>query len=89
MNALIIFDSANNAAIKSQLSTLGYYSQWVANNQNYILPNNCMWKPNCELSQAKRDIQSISQSLGFMGLLHRCIVLSVNPWDGIPGTLIP
>jgi hypothetical protein len=93
MNACIIFDASGRLTeIKTSLKSKGYWASWSGNGLTYHLPQNSLWKPNCELSQAKSDIIGIIAGLNlqFPGeniILKRCIVLPVNPWDGIQGIL--
>jgi hypothetical protein len=93
MNALIIFDvSRELEVVKNTLIVQGYWPRWSNNPSGEIfhLPKNVVWKPNCELRQAKQDIITIISNLNIARQanpiqLLRCIVLSVNPWDGIAG----
>ena len=92
MNAAIVFDvSSDITTIKSRLKDMGYWGAWTSNGITYSLPNNSMWKPNCELLQAKNDIMNIVTTLNIGKLpvdsiiLQRCIVFSVTPWEGIEG----
>ena len=91
MNALIIFDiSARESEVKSSLRQIGYWNSWTFNSTEYHLPKNTFWKPGCELVQAKSDIQNIIANLNRQGgvqiILQRCIIVSVNPWEGIIGS---
>jgi hypothetical protein len=85
MNAVLIFDVPADRLneVRNGLKTMGYYDSWMANDQGYYLPSNSMWKPNCELPQAKSDLVSLTTARGIQ--LVRCIVLSVNPWQAIQG----
>jgi hypothetical protein len=89
MNAVLIFDVpvARLDEVRNGLKNMGYYDSWLANGQSYYLPSNSMWKPNCELSQAKSDLVSLTSARGIQ--LVRCIVLSVNPWQAIQGAPPP
>lgn len=91
MNAFIIFDvSRKNEDVKASLKLMGYHAAWVSNGHTYYLPHNSMWKPNCELAQANNDlIDSITKintrSENSPIVIHRCVVVSVNPWHGVQG----
>lgn len=89
MNAVAIFDVpiAQTQPLRDRLKLMGYYDSWLANGVTYYLPNNSLWKPNCELKQAKSEIESLTASLNFQ--LIRCVVLSVTPWEGIVGSPVP
>lgn len=53
MNAIIIFDvSTRMADVKEQMSLLGYFVRWKADEVVYILPSSVVWKPNIELKAA-------------------------------------
>ena len=90
MNSFIIFDvNSRTDELKALLRTRGYYTQWAASGNTFNLPANSMWKLNCELSQAKSEIQSAINSINANGgepiILLRLIIVSNNPWDGITG----
>jgi hypothetical protein len=88
MNACIIFDvSGKNEEVRAALTSLGYWSAWVGRGSKYILPHNAMWKLNCELSQAKIDLKTVTLNLSINDpanpvKIKSCIVLPVTPWDG-------
>lgn len=92
MNAVITYDvSVRQTEVKVEMLKRGYYDAWMANNLRYVLPNSTLWKKDIELAAAKEEIISVISSLnrevGKAEIkLERCIVLSVTPWDGIPGT---
>lgn len=91
MNACVIFDvSVRQMDVKAALKQMGYWASWSGAGTIYNLPSNSLWKPNCELKQAKNDIQSIIANLNLGNpvnpiVLQRCVVLQVNPWEGFPG----
>ncbi|HMH21347.1 MAG TPA: hypothetical protein VK563_06210 [Puia sp.] len=89
MNSVIIFDVPADKLVilKSSLKAMGYWERWQGNEGKiFYLPNNTLWKPNCELKQAKNELENLIRTLDIP--LQRCIVLSVNPWDGIEGSPI-
>ncbi|MES2372204.1 MAG: hypothetical protein V4557_06470 [Bacteroidota bacterium] len=96
MNAFIIYDvSTKSKEVKDKLVLMGYWNSWKAtSNANiYYLPSNSLWKPDCELAQAKRDITNVIAALNAEDpnhpiILQRCIILSVNPWEGIEGVAV-
>jgi hypothetical protein len=92
MNACVIFDVASrHNDVKLALKGRGYLDVWGGADGNiFRLPSNALWKPNCELSQAKAELQNVvnmlsSESPATPIILLRCIVLPVNPWEAIPG----
>ncbi|MFZ6024242.1 MAG: hypothetical protein ACOYVG_07270 [Bacteroidota bacterium] len=89
MNAFVVFDVSDKLAeVKAGLKQKGYWSSWIAKSGTYYLPANSMWKPDCDLQQAKKDVEDVVRRVtgnGSMISLQRCIVLSVNPWEGIVG----
>jgi hypothetical protein len=86
MNSVVIFEVPQHQiqTLRNQLKGIGYYDSWLGNQIQYFLPNNAMWKPNCELKQAKSDVERLSTANNIP--LLRCIALSVNPWEGITGS---
>lgn len=90
MNAVLIFDvSQEQQRIKEKLTQIGYYNRWTSKSSSYYLPNNVMWKPNIELPQAKKDLETIvatvNNETNLNITIQRLIILSSNPWDGIEG----
>ena len=93
MNSCILFDineATSLDAVVMALKDKGYWNAWGTDGKIYHLPSNALWKPNCELSQAKMDLMEAIESLNHKAPssnieLKRCIVLPVNPWDGIEG----
>jgi hypothetical protein len=62
MTACIIFDVSDRLQeVKNALTALGYWTAWNGKGNRYGLPHNAMWKLNCELSQAKNDLRSVTQ----------------------------
>jgi len=94
MNAYISFDVSNRAEVViARLRAMGYYNAWVSKGVTYFLPSHSLWKPNCELSQAKNDLVNLVNTLNVempnsQIVIQRCIVLSVTPWDGLTGSAI-
>lgn len=89
MNAFVAFDVSNRLAeVKNSLKVMGYWESWSAGGVIYNLPQNTLWKPDCELLQAANEIKIVISNLNLQNpqiILQRCIVLSINPWEGITG----
>ena len=91
MNAIIIYEiSARKDEVKTQMVTLGYYARWSANEIIYNLPSQAIWKPNIDLKAALSEFQGVIKRLNAIPnaniiTIERCIVLSVNPWEGMVG----
>jgi hypothetical protein len=91
MNAVITYDvSERQEEVKAEMLKRKYFDAWRSNNVRYILPNSTLWKLDIELSAAKEELQTVISSLNKEAgkkeiVLERCLVFSVNPWDGIPG----
>ena len=91
MNTLLSYDvSHKHAEIKAALKKLGYYDYWTQDDTVYNLPDATLFKPDTELAQSLKDIQSIVTALNFgtavnRVILKRCIVTPAQPWTGIPG----
>jgi hypothetical protein len=97
MNSFVAYDIEGNqdAQIDAAMIDIGYWTRWRRSNAGdvFYLPRRCLWKPNNELKTAQADILRIIETLN-TGIpetspnrikLLRCVVLSVDPWEGIPG----
>jgi hypothetical protein len=93
MNAIIVYEispSEREVEVKAQMTNLGYYVRWSSNEKIFNLPKQTIWKQNIELKAALIEFQGIVTRLNSipntsMITIERCIVLSVNPWDGLVG----
>jgi hypothetical protein len=92
MNLVIVFDtSVREEEVKKEMIAIGYLNYWYTSNTNlkYELPHNTLWKSNIEMRDALNDIRNVINNINLRQnnsiILQRCIVLSVTPWDGIPG----
>jgi hypothetical protein len=95
MNALVLYEVDNQPdAVKKGMIAIGYHTVWMAAGIRYELPNNSLWKPDTTLEQAYSDINLVVNNVNRLALgsgpfanrvlLIKCIVVSNNPWVGLP-----
>lgn len=90
MDALMVFQvSSNTAEVANAMRGAGYHSAWSSNNKVYNLPDNCVWRPECELEVAKKDLIAMIEKMNASAsqnpkiTLTRCVVVPSNPWAGL------
>ncbi|SHJ40392.1 hypothetical protein SAMN02745146_3051 [Hymenobacter daecheongensis DSM 21074] len=92
MNTLITYDiTIRHTEVKSAMKNKGYFDYWIANNQNYHLPNTSLWKKDTSQDTALADMQQVIQTLNYNQPLNnqirleRCVAVPAYPWAAIPG----